>query len=220
MTTFFKTLTFNQRLAVLAFVLGALALAARPDRGATITVNARELAVSAARGGDQVAPSTLAGWIIEGRSDFRLLDLRSDADFGRYHIPGAQNVPAAALFDEPISPTEKILLCSEDGVRAAQAWVLLRGRGVHAVYVLSGGMRGWNDEVLFPVLAVNATGAEALRNDTLRAVSTHFGGTPRNAAGQATAAIAPMAPPAIQAPVVESVPPAASAKKPKKKEGC
>jgi cell division septation protein DedD len=39
-----------------------------------------------------------------------------------------------------------VLVC-QDGVKAAQAWVVLRGKGFQA-YILDGGLEGWVEQVL------------------------------------------------------------------------
>ena len=77
MLKFLTNLTLNQRLALLAFVLGLVAIAATPARGGRVTVDSRDMARLAANGSDRVAARTLADWIIQGRSDFRLVDIRT-----------------------------------------------------------------------------------------------------------------------------------------------
>ena len=79
-----------------------------------------------------------------------MIDLRSEAEFAAYHIPTAENVPLSALPDFPLQPNEKVVLYSEGGIHAAQAWFLIRAQGHRAVYTVLGGLDGWKDEVLFP----------------------------------------------------------------------
>ena len=44
-----------------------------------------------------VSLGVLAGWIVEGRADYRLIDLRDETAFGEYHVPTAENVPLTTL---------------------------------------------------------------------------------------------------------------------------
>jgi rhodanese-related sulfurtransferase len=215
MRRLFSQLTVNQKLALAAFLLGLVAIWASPYRGGLVTLDAKEMTLAAARGADRVGVRDVADWIIQGRADFRLIDLRGDREFAEYHIDGAEQIAMAALPDAGLSPQEKIVLCSEDGVQAAQAWVLLWAKRFRGVYILDGGLARWKAQVLFPVLAANPTGEQAIENERLRAVSAYFHGMPQ--AGGAGPAVASLALPKIEVP---AAPPAGQKKPAKKKEGC
>jgi rhodanese-related sulfurtransferase len=217
-------LTLNQKLAAAALLLGALALAASPYPGSRVTLDAKELALIVGSEADHVEAPELAAWIIEGRADYRLIDLRSAAEFDRYHIPTAENVPMSVLTDAGLGRQEKLVLYSEGGIHSAQAWMLLRAQGHASVYMLKGGLDEWNDQVVFPVLADNPTPAQRARDERLRAMSAFFGGQPRSAsAAQAGLPAAAAAAPVAAAPTVVAPPSPTGAAKPaakKKKEGC
>jgi hypothetical protein len=218
MKQFILNSTLNQRLAALAIVLGALAVVAGdPYQGHTATIDAKELAIIVQKEVDHIAPLELADWIIQGRSDYRLIDLRSEKEFSTYAIPGAENVPMASLTDHGLTKNEKIILYSEGGIHSAQAWMLLRSLGYQGVYILRGGLEGWNDEVLFPTLADNADAATRINFAKTAEVSKYFGGSPRSGGGQTTAARPAIAAPKLDVPTAAA--PAGGAKK-KKKEGC
>jgi len=209
--------TLNEKLAMLAFVLGALAIAAVPYRGGLAVIDTRALALEAAGHADQVAPLDLAAWIIETRSDYRLIDTRSEAEFQRYHIPTAENVPVQNLPDAPLGRLEKIVLCSEGDAQSAGGRVLLRAKGFKGVYILKGGLEAWNSQVLFPVLAENPGPDARARDERLRSMSAFFGGHPRSGATGAMALPAAPSLPKVAGPAS----PAGGAKAaPKKKEGC
>jgi rhodanese-related sulfurtransferase len=210
-------MTLNQRLAGLAFVLGLVALAAAPYRGSAVMLDAKELAVVVQKELDHVAPLDLAAWIIEGRSDYRLVDIRTDAEFQRYHIPTAENIPLAALADAGLGRQERIVLYSEGGIHAAQAWMLLKALGYRGVYILRGSLEGWKDEVLFPAVSAGPSGADAAREARLRQMSAYFGGTP-SAGGTAQANAQAPAMPKVEPPSGASGASNVAAKK--KKEGC
>ena len=73
-------------------------------------------------------------------------------DYAAYHIPTAENVTVAALPEFPFLRTEKIVLYSDGGIHAAQAWMLMQAQGYRAVYTVLGGLEGWKDDVLYPAL--------------------------------------------------------------------
>jgi hypothetical protein len=208
-------LTLNQRLALLACVLGVIALAARPYGGTSVRIDARELALIVKNEVDHVTAPELADWIVQGRADYRLVDVRGEKEYEAYHIPGAERIGIDALPDAAIGRNEKIVLYSGRGIHAAQAWFLLKARGFRGVYTLRDGLEGWKDQVLFPTLTANPGPGETTRNAHLAAISARFGGTPQNAgAGGPGKALAM---PKVEVPAASG----ATAKKPAtKKEGC
>ena len=173
-------LSLNQRLGVVAFVLGVGALFASPRPVGTVTLDARELALIVEGKLDHVSAEDLADWIIQGRGDYRLIDVREAADYAEYHIPTAENVSLATLPEYPLWRTEKIVLYSDGGIHAAQAWFLLRANDYQAVYTVWGGLESWKDEVLFPSLPETATPEEQAAFERSRVVAEHFGGAPRS----------------------------------------
>jgi rhodanese-related sulfurtransferase len=208
------------KLALVALALGAVAVLGDPYGGGTVKIHPRELALEVHNEVDHVTARQLAGWIIEGKSDYRLIDLRDAPVYATYHIPGAENVPLTDLPGD-LARNDKIVLYSGGGIHSAQAWFLLKAQGYNASYILLGGLDEWNDSVLNPTLPANPTPAQTAAFEKDRHVSAFFGGTPRIAsAGTATAALAPVpsvtAPPRAAAPVAPSGP--APVKK-KKKEG-
>ncbi len=212
-----KRSTMNQRLAAIALVLGLFALVAGdPYHGRIATIDAKELSIIVNNKVDHVSPAELADWIIAGRQDYRLVDIRTPEEFAGYHIPGAENVPMAELVDGRFQRNEKVVLYSEGGIHAAQAWFLMKAQDYKGVYMLFGGLEGWKDDVLFPSLADNASATETVEFGKKREVSKFFGGTPRTG-GEAKPAEAFVAP-KLEMPS-QVAPPAGGAKK-KKKEGC
>jgi rhodanese-related sulfurtransferase len=224
-----SALPLNQKLALLAFVLGVGALFMSPTRGGAVSIEPDELAVMVQKEVDHVTPDDLADWIVAGRADYRLIDLRDETAYAEYHIPGAELVPVAQLPQADLARNEKIVLYSDGGIHSAQAWFLLKARGYKGVYILLGGLDSWRDTVVFPVLADDPTPFQAERNAKLTARAAHFGGAPRPAAaastapalGSTTAAATPSAPVAMPKVQVPSAPAgAAPAPAAKKKEGC
>ena len=208
----------NQKLAIVALALGAIALLSQPHRGPFVKLDARELALVVEQEVDHVTPAELAAWIVEGRADYRLIDLRDEPEFASYHIPTAENAQLTALADYPLARNEKIVLYSEGGIHAAQAWLLLRAQGYPGVYTVLGGLDGWKDEVLFPVLPADAGPAERAHFERAAALARFFGGEARTD-GDAAAAPATIELPKLDAPAGPATPLPGAPRK-KKKEGC
>jgi rhodanese-related sulfurtransferase len=221
-----RQFTLNRKLAIVAVALGTLALLAQPHRGPFVKLDARELASVVEAEVDHVTATELAAWIVEGRADYRLLDLRTGPEYAAYHIPTAENVPLGGLADYPLLRNEKIVLYSAGGIHSAQAWMLLRAQGYEAVYMVLGGLDAWKDEVLFPVLPADADAKASAQFERAAQIARSFGGEGRIVtapeAGPATLSTAPAMTtelPKLTAPPPMPGPATPVAKK-KKKEGC
>lgn len=130
---------------------------------------------------DHVDALQLAVWIRDARPGLRILDVREhlDEDSTLYAIPGAQRVALADVANLALAPNEHLVLYSDGGAHAAQAWVILRARGVSDVHVLRDGLAAWEDDVLSPAIPATTDSAEARRYAEIRALSLWFGGRPR-----------------------------------------
>ena len=212
----FKQWTLNQKLAAIGGLLGFFALfAGDPYRGSTATIDTQELAVLVQKEVDHISSPELADWIIQGRSDYRLLDLRKSEEYGSYHVPTAENVLITGLNDYPIERNEKIILYSDGGIHSAQAWFLLKANNYRGVYILRGGLEEWKEAGLWPSLAETATPEEKDAFEKMKEVSKFFGGAPQT--GSRETASSQPAMPKLEMPAPSAV--SGTAKK-KKKEGC
>ena len=217
MKNYLKDLSLNRKLALLVLTLGFLALfAGSPYKGTELKVDASELAMIVQKEVDHVASEELAGWIVQGKVDYRLVDLRAEKDFGEYHIPTAENLQLTSLKDAQLGRNEKIVLYSDRGIHSAQAWFLLKAEGYKGVYILRGGLEEWKDNILFPRLADKASPAEVAAFEKTKLLSKFFGGSPQ-IGGAAETATPKMALPKLESPA--GAQPKATAGK-KKKEGC
>lgn len=218
--------TLNRALAAVALLLGVVAIAGNPYRGSTVSIDTQELATIVDSKVDHVTVQELADWIIQGRTDYRLIDLRSESEYAAYHVPTAENVPVAQLPGYGLGRNEKIVLYSEGGIHSAQAWFLLRAQKYQGAYILFGGLEAWKDEVLYPVAPAVATPQRNAAFERTAQVARFFGGGPRaaSAAADSGAAIAlPAMPAAPNAAVASPQSPAGggvAVPKKKRKEGC
>jgi rhodanese-related sulfurtransferase len=215
-----RRLTPVRALALGLAAVGLLAaFAGDPYRGNRATIDTRDLAIRAARGADLVEPVQLADWIIRGQDDFRLVDLRPEKDYSTYHIPNARNLPLASLTSDFAAHNEKLILYSDDSLDAARAWFLLEAQGFRSVYVLSGGLEGWKDFVLFPIRP-QGTADSAFERQA--AVARFFGGAPQAANAPTASPAAESLPKLAPPPLPAAAPPANNSSTParKKKEGC
>jgi rhodanese-related sulfurtransferase len=220
--------TPNRALAAAALLLGGVAIAGNPYRGSTVRLDTQELANIVSTEVDHVTPRELADWIIQGRTDYRLIDLRAERDFAGYHIPTAENVPVALLPKYGLGRDERIVLYSEGGIHSAQAWFLLKAQRYPGVYILFGGLEAWKEEVLYPVAPAAATPRENATFEREAQVARFFGGRSRAATAAADSGSLNAMPAVPNSPSAGIAPPQAPAAggparpgaKKKRKEGC
>lgn len=161
-------MTLNQKLGALAGGLAviALLLASRKDAS---DVDLAALARTVEREEDHVDAIELAKWMRDQKPGLRIIDVRSREEYDQYHIPLATSVPLADVTRLQVKPGETVVLYSEGGTHAAQAWFFLKAQGVKDVYFLRDGLNDWISEVMSPSLPLTPE---------VRELVEYFGGEP------------------------------------------
>jgi rhodanese-related sulfurtransferase len=136
--------------------MGAL-LVGDPQPPAASAAGRRLLADEIAREADHVTALELAALIRARRPGLRVIDVRPDSEYQAYHVPTAERMAITDVATARWAAGETVVLYSEGGAHAAQAWVLLRGAGVRDVFFLRGGILEWMDEVMQPVRSSELT---------------------------------------------------------------
>jgi rhodanese-related sulfurtransferase len=166
-------------LARAAVALGVLAtVAGSPYVSERGNVDVSELARIVQREDDHVTATDLARWIKERQRALRVIDVRSPEEYDAFHVPTAERIPIDSLPMTKFRHDETIVLYSEGGAHAAQAWVFLRAMGYDRVYFLRGGLYEWLDLVMNPTFAPARTSKDSAKLAGLMDVSRYFGGTP------------------------------------------
>ncbi len=84
--------------------------------------------------------------IMVNRQDAVLIDIRSEADYRKGHLPNAISIPADRIPEdrklEALRSRHLILYC-DSGLRSATACKKLRAAGFPHVYNLEGGIAAW-----------------------------------------------------------------------------
>ncbi|MEN9404347.1 MAG: hypothetical protein RL091_3050 [Verrucomicrobiota bacterium] len=201
--------------------LGVIALlAGSPYRTAFARIDTKQLALDAGSAAAGVEAAELADWIVQGRNDYLLIDVRDATAYAAYHIPGAMNVPLASLTPDFARRNERIVFYSDSEMQAAQAWFLLRSLGFPSAGMLAGGLDAWKDSVLYPLApAEGSAPADQIAFAKRSAVAKFFGGAPRGAGSVSLETAAP-ALPQLKLPATTVAPDASRPVKKRKKEGC
>lgn len=145
-------------LAVAALLLAAGAAIVRsPYRTVSATMDVKTLASEVAHETDHITALELAAWIKSGKPGLQVLDVRSLEEFDAYHIPTARAMPLETLVTTSFNPEATLVLYSQGGGHAAQAWVMLRALGYRKVFCLRGGLDEWLEDVMHPAAQTDVT---------------------------------------------------------------
>lgn len=201
---------------LLSLSLASIAACSPSNKSA---VSLADVAHAAARQDDRVSVEDVAAWLIEGRGDFKLVDVRSPKDFESGKIGDAENIPIAQLVTaEALGnlPTDSMVVVYSNGSEnAAKAAVMLRLSGIDG-HVLTGGFNAWHARILNPDISADEMDGESLKVSEQRAYSCYFVGERSDAAKlQRSKASEPFVPPLIdESEEPDALPP------PPGEEGC
>ena len=142
-------------------------------------VSLAAVALAAAQQDDRESVEDLANWLIEGRGDFKLIDVRRPEDFENGSIADAENIPIAQIVSQEVLqrlPTDRMVIVYSNGSEnAAKAAVLLRLSGIDA-HLLAGGYNAWHKRILNPDISAEELDGESLQASAQRAYSCYFVG--------------------------------------------
>ena len=185
----------NLVLTFLVFSVVSMA-ACSPSDG--LEASLAQVAHAAARQDDRVSVEELAGWLIEGRGDFKLIDVRSAEDYDKGRIAEADNIPIAQLVSADVLdglPTDRmVVLYSNGSENAAKGTVMLRLSGIDA-HLLAGGFNAWHQRILNPDISAQVLDGESLQVAAQRAYSCYFVGDRGDKAARPDESDKPFVPP-------------------------
>lgn len=97
-----------------------------------------------------VTPNEVRQWQAQGK-DFVFVDVREPEEFETGHIEGSINIPYAQVDDRLAEFTKEtdtsyVIYCIHSSWRAPYVANLMADEGYENVYVLEGGVAGWNGE--------------------------------------------------------------------------
>jgi rhodanese-related sulfurtransferase len=93
----------------------------------------------------EIDAPTLAEWMKEPSSAFRIIDVREQMEIAQGSIPGAEPMPMSALGTRlpELKSDEKMVFICRSGARSGQVVAYLAQNGFEDVYNLRGGVLGW-----------------------------------------------------------------------------
>ncbi|MBN2637752.1 MAG: rhodanese-like domain-containing protein [Bacteroidales bacterium] len=130
-----------------------------------------------------VSTDLVAKRIIEKDPSQLLIDVRSASQFESFSLPGAINVPFDSLKTSAAmayfgNPGTKVVLFSNDGILADEAWILLRRLAYKNNYVMKGGLNGWIQTIIRPLAPAETSSEKVIEQYNFRrAASMYFIGS-------------------------------------------
>lgn len=163
--------------ATLVSIVLASVAACGPSNESAVSLT--DVARAAAQQDDRESVEDLANWLIEGRGDIKLIDVRSPEDFEKGSIATAENIPIAQIVSLEVLqrlPSDRMVIVYSNGSEnAAKAAVLLRLSGIDA-HLLAGGYKAWHERILNPDITAEELDGESLQVSEQRALSCYFVG--------------------------------------------
>jgi len=155
--TIFKKRYIAMSVVIIALPLLLLIL---PDKKSIKEVNASNLLAELDDDTRFLTVDYIADKIISKDPSIQLIDVREPAEFEKFSLPGAINIPLSKILDKEENKLiyEDILnqevktnvFYSNGSIYANQAWMLCRRMDFKNNYVLNGGLNKWAETIILP----------------------------------------------------------------------
>ena len=102
-----------------------------------------------------VTPDYVADLLINKDPDLRLIDVRNQAEYEKYSLPGAINIPLNNILADEWRPyldqdIKMNVFYSNGTPDAEKAWILTRQLGFKNNFVMQGGLNYWTETIINP----------------------------------------------------------------------
>jgi rhodanese-related sulfurtransferase len=111
-----------------------------------------------------------------------LIDVRSQDEYDKFHLPGAINIPLASMLEEQWKDylhqdLRYNVFYSNGTVKSNEAWMLTRQLGYKNNYVLQGGLNYWVETIMNPTAPPSTSPDEEIaKYDFRKGASQALGG--------------------------------------------
>lgn len=129
-----------------------------------------------------VTTDLIAKRLIERDPSLFLIDVRSEDEYNNYSIPGAFNIPLENITSDEYAdyldqPGMDVVLISNGGIYADQAWAMAAQKGIKNIYIMKGGLNEWFATIIKPVAPPETAPTEAFDLYAFRkSACIYFGG--------------------------------------------
>ncbi|WP_159522315.1 rhodanese-like domain-containing protein [Sunxiuqinia indica] len=190
-------------LASVILPLGLIIAAVPPNTTKAYKLTAEQLLNEVRENLQFIHPDQVADMLIQKDPSLQLIDVRSKAEFEKFSLPGAINVPLENLLSEDyeydINQDVKLnVFYSNGSTDANEAWMITRQLGYKNNYVLQGGLNYWVETIMNPEKpASTSPNEEIAKYDFRKAAGSALGGGGGDIEPAATELDAPAAAPPV-----------------------
>ncbi len=112
-------------------------------------------------------PDEVAELLINKDPSIRLIDVRPQDEYDKFHLPGAVNIPRTDLLNSEYKDVldqdiKQNIFYSNGTVEANEAWMVTRQLGYLNNYILMGGLNYWAETIMNPVHPANTSPDEEI----------------------------------------------------------
>ncbi|WP_321282533.1 rhodanese-like domain-containing protein [Marinifilum fragile] len=142
-------------LASVFIPLGIIIAAIPENTTKQFKLTAEELLGEVKDGTQFVSTDEIADMLVQKDPSLQLIDVRSQAEFEKYSLPGAINIPLTQIlsneYEGYINQGVKMnVFYSNGNLKANEAWMLARQLGYENNFVMQGGLNYWAETILNP----------------------------------------------------------------------
>ncbi|PKQ62255.1 hypothetical protein BZG02_13130 [Labilibaculum filiforme] len=142
-------------LASVIIPLGIIIAAVPENTTKPFRLTAGELLNEVQNGSQFISTDQIADMLVQKDPSLQLIDVRSQAEFEKYSLPGSVNVPLSDLLSKEWSDfldqgLRMNVFYSNGNLKSNEAWMITRQLGYKNNYVLQGGLNYWAETILNP----------------------------------------------------------------------
>jgi rhodanese-related sulfurtransferase len=142
-------------ISIIILALGITAAMLPNRKNDSIQLTEKQLLQEMLLEANYLSADELAHLLISGDPSIQLIDVRAASEFKK-PLRGAINIPLDSIFSENYAylfdqSVMKNVIYGEEDQTATQVWVMMKQLGYTNNYLLNGGLKAWNRDILNPV---------------------------------------------------------------------
>jgi len=185
-------------ICIILISFGSIAAILPKENTSSIRLNADQMLHEIRLATNLISPDELADLLINKDPSILLIDVRDSIEYGKFHLPGAINIPLNNLLNDNWIPyidqiSQNNIFYSNGTMLSSEAWIITKQLGFKNNFVLSGGINEWFATIIKPERPTSMAPTEewALYNKR-KASGMFFTGSKASSADEAALSLPPV----------------------------
>ena len=185
-------------LSIILISFGSIAAILPKEKTSSIRLNADQMLHEIRLETNLISSDELADLLINKDPSILLIDVRDSADYVKFHLPGAINIPLKNILDDNWIPyidqvSQNNIFYSNGTMLSSEAWIVTKQLGFKNNFVLDGGINEWFETIIKPEKPSSMSTSQdwALYNKRL-ASSMFFTGSKTSSSDESATALPPV----------------------------